>query len=163
MSISAIEEIQKEPTKLYLDRINELNEIIGQLNKENEILKMNLNIERQNLKNYKKFCICKYTPYMVSDFINDNFFVKINNRTIVNEATKNNILYDELKAIRIPRKKGSNEKYASTVLFSMIGIAELLYLLSKKFSINLKVSKDYFEKSINQYKVGKVKEYKAEK
>lgn len=163
MSISAIEEIQKEPTKLYLDRINELNEIIGQLNKENEILKMNLNIERQNLKNYKKFCICKYTPYMVSDFINDNFFVKINSRTIVNEATKNNILYDELKAIRIPRKKGSNEKYASTVLFSMIGIAELLYLLSKKFSINLKVSKDYFEKSINQYKVGKVKKYKAEK
>lgn len=163
MSISAIEEIQKEPTKLYLDRINELNEIIGQLNKENEILKMNLNIERQNLKNYKKFCICKYTPYMVSDFINDNFFVKINSRTIVNEATKNNILYDELKAIRIPRKKGSNEKYASTVLFSMIGIAELLYLLSKKFSINLKVSKDYFEKSINQYKVGKVKEYKVEK
>ena len=163
MSISAIEEIQKEPTKLYLDRINELNEIIGQLNKENEILKMNLNIERQNLKNYKKFCICKYTPYMVSDFINDNFFVKINSRTIVNEATKNNILYDELKAIRIPRKKGSNEKYASTVLFSMIGIAELLYLLSKKFSINLKVSKDYFEKSINQYKVGKVKEYKTEK
>ena len=163
MSISAIEEIQKEPTKLYLDRINELNEIIGQLNKENEILKMNLNIERQNLKNYKKFCICKYTPYMVSDFINDNFFVKINSRTIVNEATKNNILYDELKAIRIPRKKGSNEKYASTVLFSMIGIAELLYLLSKKFSINLKVSKDYFEKSINQYKVRKVKKYKAEK
>lgn len=163
MSISAIEEIQKEPTKLYLDRINELNEIIGKLNKENEILKMNLNIERQNLKNYKKFCICKYTPYMVSDFINDNFFVKINSRTIVNEATKNNILYDELKAIRIPRKKGSNEKYASTVLFSMIGIAELLYLLSKKFSINLKVSKDYFEKSINQYKVGKVKEYKVEK
>lgn len=163
MSISAIEEIQKEPTKLYLDRINELNEIIGKLNKENEILKMNLNIERQNLKNYKKFCICKYTPYMVSDFINDNFFVKINSRTIVNEATKNNILYDELKAIRIPRKKGSNEKYASTVLFSMIGIAELLYLLSKKFSINLKVSKDYFEKSINQYKVRKVKKYKAEK
>lgn len=163
MSISTIEEIQKEPTKLYLDRINELNEIIGQLNKENEILKMNLNIERQNLKNYKKFCICKYTTYMVSDFINDNFFVKINSRTIVNEATKNNILYDELKAIRIPRKKGSNEKYASTVLFSMIGIAELLYLLSKKFSINLKVSKDYFEKSINQYKVRKVKKYKAEK
>ena len=163
MSLSAIEEIQKEPTKLYLDRINELNEIIGKLNKENEILKMNLNIERQNLKNYKKFCICKYTPYMVSDFINDNFFVKINSRTIVNEATKNNILYDELKAIRIPRKKGSNEKYASTVLFSMIGIAELLCLLSKKFSINLKVSKDYFEKSINQYKVRKVKKYKAEK
>lgn len=42
MALSTIEEIQKEPTKLYLDRINELNEIIGQLNKENETLKMNL-------------------------------------------------------------------------------------------------------------------------
>lgn len=154
--------IEKESTKLYLDRISELNEIIGQLNKENESLKMNLNIERQNLKNYKKFCICKYTPYMVSDFIYDNFFVKISGRAIVKEATKNNILYDELKAIRIPRKKGSNEKYSSTVLFSMIGIAELLYLLSKKFSINLKISKDYFEKSINQYKAKKVKKYNAE-
>ena len=38
MALSTIEEIQKEPTKLYLDRINELNEIIGQLNKENETL-----------------------------------------------------------------------------------------------------------------------------
>lgn len=42
MALSTIEEIQKEPTKLYLDRINELNEIIWQLNKENETLKMNL-------------------------------------------------------------------------------------------------------------------------
>lgn len=163
MALSTIEEIQKEPTKLYLDRINELNEIIGQLNKENETLKMNLNIERQNIKFYKKFCICKYTPYMVSDFINDNFFIKISGRTIIKEATKNNIIYDELKAIRIPRKKYSNEKYSFTVLFSMIGIAELLYLISKKFSINLKIPKDYFEKSINQYKVGKVKEYKVKK
>ena len=54
MALSTIEEIQKEPTKLYLDRINELNEIIGQLNKENETLKMNLNVERQNIKFYKK-------------------------------------------------------------------------------------------------------------
>ena len=162
MSILA-EEIEKKSTKLYLDRINELNEIIGELNKENEILKMNLNIERQNLEFYKKFCICKYTPYMVSDFINDNFFVKISGKAIVKEATKNNIISDELKAIRIPRKKCSGEKYSSTVLFSMIGIAELLYLLSQKFSINLKISKDYFEKSINQYKVGKVKEYKVKK
>ena len=100
---------------------------------------------------------------MVSDFINDNFFIKISGRTIIKEATKNNIIYDELKAIRIPRKKYSNEKYSFTVLFSMIGIAELLYLISKKFSINLKIPKDYFEKSINQYKVGKLKEYKAKK
>lgn len=163
MSIATMEEMQKEYTKLYLDRINELNEIIGRLNKENETLKMNLNIERQNLKNYKKFCICKYTPYMVSDFIYDNFFVKISSRNLVKEATNNNILYDELKAIRILRKKGSNEKYASTVLFSMIGIAELLYILSKKYSINLKISKDYFEKSINQYKVGKTRKYNVEK
>ena len=56
MALSTIEEIQKEPTKLYLDRINELNEIIGQLNKENETLKMNLNVERQNIKFYK---ICR--------------------------------------------------------------------------------------------------------
>lgn len=163
MSIAIIEDTQKEYAKLYLNRINELNEIIGQLNKENETLKMNLNIERQNLNNYKKFCICKYTPYMVSDFIYDNFFVKISSKTIVKEATDNNILYDESKAIRIPRKKFSNEKYASTVLFSMIGIAELICLLSKKFSINLKISKDYFDKSINQYKAGKVKEYNAKK
>ena len=137
--MATLEEIRQD-TKLYIDRINELNEIIGQLNKENENLKMNLKIERQNIEFYKKFCNCKYPPYMVSDFINDNFFT------------------DELKAVRIPRKRGSKEKHASTVLFSIFGIAELLELLSRKYSINLKISKDYFEKSINQYKSGKIKQ-----
>ena len=62
------------------------------------------------------------------------------------------------KAIRIPRKRGSKEKHAPTVLFSIVGIAELLELLSRKYLINLKISKDYFEKSINQYKSGKIKQ-----
>lgn len=156
-NMATLEEIQQD-TKLYMDRINELNEIIGQLDKENEILKMNLKIERQNIEFYKKFCNCKYPPYMVSDFINDNFFVKISSHKIVKEATENNIFADELKAIRIPRKRGPKEKHASTVLFSIVGIAELLELLSRKYLINLKISKDYFEKSINQYKSGKIKQ-----
>lgn len=156
-NMATLEEIQQD-TKLYIHRINELNEIIGQLNKENKELKMNLIIERQNLENYQKYYFCKYPPYMVSDFIYDNFFVKISSHKIVKEATENNIFTEELKAVRIPRKRGSKEKQASTVLFSIVGIAELLELLSCKYSINLKISKDYFEKSINQYESGKIKQ-----
>jgi len=152
-----------EDNKLYIDRINELNEIIGELNKENEELKMKLKSKQTTLDKYKKYYICKYTPYMVSDVIYDNFFVRISSRAIVKEAANNNLFNNEMSAIRIPRKKGSKEKYASTVLFSIAGIAEILIKLSLKFSINLEISKDYFEKSIKQLKEGKVKHYTMNK
>lgn len=153
----------EEDNKLYINRINELNELIGQINRENEILKMKLNSKNQNLEKYKKFYICKYTPYMVSDVIYNNFFIKISSRTIVKTASENKLFDDESKAIRVPRKKGSTEKYASTVLFSISGIIKLLIIISSKFSINLKISKDYFEKSINQLKEGKIKNFTMDK
>ncbi len=149
----------EEDNKLYKNRINELNELIGHINKENEKLKMDLNAKQKILEKYKKFYTCKYTPYMVSDVIYNNFFLKISSVAIVKTASENKLFDDESKAIRVPRKKGSNEKYASTVLFSITGIAELLIILSSKFSIDLEISKDYFDKSVNQFKEGKIKSY----
>ncbi|WP_028329546.1 hypothetical protein [Brachyspira alvinipulli] len=120
----------EEDNKLYKNRISELNEIIGHINKENEKLKMDLNTKQQTLEKYKKFYTCKYTPYMVSDVIYENFFIKISSRTIVKTAAENKLFNDEVKAIRVPRKKGSNEKYASTVLFSITGIAPRLSFIA---------------------------------
>lgn len=150
------DKIQILDNKLYISRIEELNELIGKLSEENYKLKKLLSKKQET---YVKLYICKYTPYMVSDVIYNNFFVKISSHTITKVAEENNFFDDEIKAIRIPRKKNSKEKYASTVLFSIVGIAELTYILANKFSIDLTISQNYFEKSVNQLKKGEIKHY----
>lgn len=151
-----------EITKPYLDRIKELNGIIGELNKENFTLEIEIKKQKELFKLYKEYFICKYAPYMIRDIINYGYFVNISSHAIVKTAAENNLFDDELKAIRVPRKRNSKEKYASTVLFSRYGTEELLPLLSSKYSINLKIKRDYFKKSIEQFEKGEVKEYTIE-
>ena len=95
------DKIQILDNQLYISRIEELNELIGKLSEENYKLKKLLSKKQET---YIKLYNCKYTPYMVSDVIYNNFFVKISSHTITKVAEEKKFFDDEAKAIRIPRK-----------------------------------------------------------
>lgn len=131
---------------IYINRINELNYIIGDLNKENIKLK-NIIDEYQKIVSY---IICKYTPFMIATAINHKFPIKINSRYIVKVATNENMFESDYLALRIPRKKKSAENYASTVVFSLLGFQYIIDALIKKGDISPRFDRASIQKSIEQ-------------
>ncbi len=123
---------------LYEKVTQELLNKISSLTKENDFLQEENDLLKDELKENMQLMnsiVCKYTPYMVSDAIYDIFNVRLSSRAIVNIASDNGLFESHFFALRIPRKKDSNEKTASTVTFSIMGISCLLPFLIKKYSL----------------------------
>ena len=115
-SVTAHDKYQTELVKDLQSRIEELNLIIGNLDNLNKELES----ENKKLKNLIKFSICKYPPYMLSDMIKENMNINISSSKIVRIAEENKLFEYEFLALRIPRKRNTNDKFASTVIFSIL-------------------------------------------
>ncbi|MEI0698232.1 hypothetical protein R4K92_04780, partial [Brachyspira intermedia] len=140
------------------NRIEELNLIIGNLDNLNNELEN----ENKKLKNLMKFSICKYPPYMLSDMIKENMNINISSSKIVRIAEENKLFEYEFLALRIPRKRNTNDKFASTVIFSILGVTKILDIIKKslhlfnKYNVNIENDLDI---SLKQLQEGKTTKY----
>ncbi|WP_300711670.1 hypothetical protein [uncultured Brachyspira sp.] len=157
-SVTAHDKYQSELIKDLQNRIEELNLIIGNLDNLNNALEN----ENKKLKNLIKFSICKYPPYMLSDMIKESMNIYIGSSKIVRIAEENKLFEYEFLALRIPRKRNTNEKFASTVIFSILGAAKILDIIKKslnlfnKYNVNIENDLDI---SLKQLKEGKITKY----
>lgn len=95
---------------------SELNSMIGLLNEEN----VELNKINKGLREITPYIRAQYPPYLLSEILG------ISSRTVTKIAEEIGIFSDKDKAIRITREKSeSPEKYETTVLFSIYGIATI--------------------------------------
>ena len=138
--------------RTYKNRIEELNTIIGDLTEENEKIKVLLD---KNTKSITQ-CICKYTPYMISDAISDVFNIKISGRAIVKMASENNLFKHDFLALRIPRKRYTKDKCATTVIFSAFGVLCLRNFLIENCTINPDRPQNALEIAIQEMNDGKL-------
>ncbi|WP_295157366.1 hypothetical protein [uncultured Brachyspira sp.] len=156
--VTAHDKYQSELIKDLQNRIEELNLIIGNLDNLNNALEN----ENKKLKNLIKFSICKYPPYMLSDMIKESMNIYIGSSKIVRIAEENKLFEYEFLALRIPRKRNTNEKFASTVIFSILGAAKILDIIKKslnlfnKYNVNIENDLDI---SLKQLKEGKITKY----
>ena len=157
-SVTAHDKYQTELVKDLQNRIEELNLIIGNLDNLNNELEN----ENKKLKNLMKFSICKYPPYMLSDMIKENMNINISSSKIVRIAEENKLFEYEFLALRIPRKRNTNDKFASTVIFSILGVTKILDIIKKslhlfnKYNVNIENDLDI---SLKQLQEGKTTKY----
>ena len=157
-SVTAHDKYQTELVKDLQNRIEELNLIIGNLDNLNNELEN----ENKKLKNLMKFSICKYPPYMLSDMIKENMNINISSSKIVRIAEENKLFEYEFLALRIPRKRNTNDKFASTVIFSILGATKILDIIKKslhlfnKYNVNIENDLDI---SLKQLQEGKTTKY----
>ena len=157
-SVTAHDKYQTELVKDLQSRIEELNLIIGNLDNLNKELES----ENKKLKNLIKFSICKYPPYMLSDMIKENMNINISSSKIVRIAEENKLFEYEFLALRIPRKRNTNDKFASTVIFSILGVTKILDIIKKslhlfnKYNVNIENDLDI---SLKQLQEGKTTKY----
>lgn len=157
-SVTAHDKYQTELVKDLQSRIEELNLIIGNLDNLNKELES----ENKKLKNLIKFSICKYPPYMLSDMIKENMNINISSSKIVRIAEENKLFEYEFLALRIPRKINTNDKFASTVIFSILGVTKILDIIKKslhlfdKYNVNIENDLDI---SLKQLQEGKTTKY----
>ena len=157
-SVTAHDKYQTELVKDLQSRIEELNLIIGNLDNLNNELEN----ENKKLKNLMKFSICKYPPYMLSDMIKENMNINISSSKIVRIAEENKLFEYEFLALRIPRKRNTNDKFASTVIFSILGVTKILDIIKKslhlfdKYNVNIENDLDI---SLKQLQEGKTTKY----
>ncbi|MEI0488271.1 hypothetical protein [Brachyspira pulli] len=157
-SVTAHDKYQTELVKDLQSRIEELNLIIGNLDNLNKELES----ENKKLKNLIKFSICKYPPYMLSDMIKENMNINISSSKIVRIAEENKLFEYEFLALRIPRKRNTNDKFASTVVFSILGVTKILDIIKKslhlfdKYNVNIENDLDI---SLKQLQEGKTTKY----
>lgn len=147
----------KYKTELILElknRIVELNSIIENL----DVLNKELYEENKKLKDLLKFSICKYPPYMIVDIIKKEN--KINSSKITKIAEENKLFDSEFLALRIPRKRNSNEKFASTVIFSILGVVKIFDIIENSYSKEYDFdSKSDLDISISQLEKGDIVKY----
>ncbi|WP_300370022.1 hypothetical protein [Brachyspira sp.] len=157
-SVKAHDKYQAELIKDLQNRIEELNSIIGNLDNLNNELEN----ENKKLKNLIKFSICKYPPYMLSDMIKEIMNINIGSSKIVRIAEENKLFEYEFLALRIPRKRNTNDKFASTVIFSILGVTKILDIIKNslnlfdKYNVNIENDLDI---SLKQLKEGKTVKY----
>lgn len=157
-SVTAHDKYQTELVKDLQSRIEELNLIIENLDNLNKELES----ENKKLKNLIKFSICKYPPYMLSDMIKENMNINISSSKIVRIAEENKLFEYEFLALRIPRKRNTNDKFASTVIFSILGVTKILDIIKKslhlfdKYNVNIENDLDI---SLKQLQEGKTTKY----
>ena len=138
------------------NRIVELNSIIENL----DVLNKELYEENKKLKDLLKFSICKYPPYMIVDIIKKENKININSSKITKIAEENKLFDSEFLALKIPRKRNSNEKFASAVIFSILGVVKIFDIIenssSKEYDFD---SKNDLDISISQLEKGDIVKY----
>ena len=99
---------------------------------------------------------------MLSDMIKENMNINISSSKIVRIAEENKLFEYEFLALRIPRKRNTNDKFASTVIFSILGVTKILDIIKKslhlfdKYNVNIENDLDI---SLKQLQEGKTTKY----
>ncbi len=148
------------------DREAELLNIIKSVIKERDYLEKESDYFREKSDDLKKQLeesrelmndiVCKYLPYMISDAIYEKFNVRLSSHAIVNTAIENGLFENQFLVLRVPRKRDSNDKFATTVLFSNLGVSFLFPFLIEKYTINPNAGADNLEKSIKDMEEGRI-------